>query len=143
MIYQVDESLLKQTGYALVEFSECIGQADISFINSSTDINQITNDITYLKFDQNGKTFYNVELPRDSLYFLVKPRTFQGENEDDQSTGADFLLKVSFNEHRFQKNINYQLEEEGKITILENNEQKTTFTMSWGEVSMQNLLKGK
>ena len=45
MLYRVEESLLNQTGYAMLEFSQCMGDTEISFINNPQNLNSKATDI--------------------------------------------------------------------------------------------------
>lgn len=90
--------------------------------------------------EEYGKENYYIDLPRSSLYVLVKPKQYIGK--DSYSTvvrdESDFMIKVKHNIRRNVKNNHYKVLDGGKLSYDFTGE-NTRFNLSWGEVWLSDI----
>ena len=75
LMYQVPETFTSRTGYAAIEFSECIGDTELMFVEDSNKADK-TSALDYTSYTQFGRTTYFVSLPKTGLFVVVKPKVF-------------------------------------------------------------------
>lgn len=74
-IYQIDELLLAKIGYLMIDFTACLGDPEFVFIDNP---NQPANSVKANLVDEaasvtkNGRQYKYVQLPRKSLYIVVR-----------------------------------------------------------------------
>lgn len=57
LVYQVDEVLTSYSGFAIIEFSQCIGDSDLFFIEHPSKPNKKA-DVKAITVEDIGRTFY-------------------------------------------------------------------------------------
>ncbi len=74
----------------MIEFTACLGDPEIAFIDNP---NQPANSVKANLIDEtasitkNGRLFKYVQLPRQSLYAVVRNKQFQGSSTNNENAG--------------------------------------------------------
>ncbi len=105
-IYQVDEVLLTKSGYLMIDFTPCVGDPEYVFIDNpnqpahSVKANLVDQVTTQIK---NGREYRYVQLPRKSLYIVVRQKQFEATagNTQPEDESADYMIKVRHNLRMF------------------------------------------
>lgn len=105
MIYQVPETITSRSGYAVIEFSECMGDSALTFIETPENLNSKTLD--YTTFTRFGRQIFVISLPRGGINALIRPKLY--ENSNEASKRVDFIIKVKHSYSPVIENSDYRL----------------------------------
>ncbi|CDW74582.1 UNKNOWN [Stylonychia lemnae] len=134
MLYQVPETITSKEGYAVIEFSECVGDSQLMFIESPENLVRPKN-LEYSSFSQFGRQYNLIKVPQGGITVLVKPKRFESDNE--AATKAfekiDFIIKTRLTFSSFSKNDEFKLQDGGKIDIVYH-DSPGELNITWGQI---------